>query len=176
MRVFTRVDLLIVSLIFSGTLLAQSQQAIRDQLFGETDAVKREADALDARVLAPNSYAAGVELYINATETLEKGRDLERVRTDLVEARKHFERATETAKLAQVTFANVLAAREAAEQAGAPQYVERDWIRAEEALVAAAERLEDGQLNKAAGALPDVEQRYRDVEARSITAKTRGDK
>ena len=48
----TRYIVLVLSLLASGALLAQSQQQIRDQLFGETDAVKKQAEDLNARVLA----------------------------------------------------------------------------------------------------------------------------
>ena len=37
-----------LSVLASGALFAQSQQAVRDQLFGETDAVKKQAEDLNA--------------------------------------------------------------------------------------------------------------------------------
>ena len=51
-----RLGLLTLSLAFSGLVFAQGQ-AVRDQMFGPTDALKRSADALNAKVLAPDSYA-----------------------------------------------------------------------------------------------------------------------
>jgi hypothetical protein len=168
-----RLTTVLAALLVSGTLLAQSQQAIRDQLFGAVDQVKQTADAKNAKLLAPKAYAEGLELYIRATETLEKGKDLESVREDLAEATTHFKRADEAATLAQTTFANALTARSAAERAEAAKYVERDWLRAEESLVAAAQRLEGGNLNKAVDDSADVEKAYKEAESRAITAKTK---
>ena len=165
--------LLTASLLLSGLLHAQSQQAIRDQIFGETDAVKKQADDLNASMLAPESYAAGRELYVSASDTMAKGRDLDSVREDLAEAKTYFARSVEASKLAQTTFTTALAARSAAEKAEAAKYAERDWLRAEEALTAAAETLEGGNLNKAVGDSKDAEERYRRTETNAIAAKAR---
>ena len=55
-----RLTFLIASLLLCGAALAQSQQGIRDQIFGETDAVKKQADELNAQILAPEAYAEGL--------------------------------------------------------------------------------------------------------------------
>ena len=154
--------------------MAQSHQAVRDQIFADTDVAKRAADERNARTLAPISYAAGMEHYIEATETLEKGKNIDDVRAELVLAKEQFERASEAAKLAEVTFANALSARAAAERAEASKYAERDWERAEAAFQAVAEQLEDGNLKKATGDAVDVERRYRETETRAISARARG--
>ena len=73
----TRYIVVVLSLLVSGALFAQSQQQIRDQLFGETDAVKKQAEDLNAKVLAPESYAEGMEVYMSAVDTMEKGKDLD---------------------------------------------------------------------------------------------------
>lgn len=168
--------LVICGLLLSVSALAgaQSHQSLREQIFGETDAIKKQADELDAAVLAPEAYAAGHELYVSASETVERGRDLQRARRDLTEAQGYFAGAIDTAKLARVTFVTALAAREAARRAEAERYAERDWDRAEEALVAAAETLEGGSLNRAQRAAGDAESRYRETEARALTGKARG--
>lgn len=169
----TRYFALLLSLVASGALLAQSQQAIRDQIFGETDAVKKQAEDLNAKVLAPESYAEGMEVYLSAVDTMEKGRDLERVREELAEAKGYFQRAVEASQLARTTFTDALTARAAAEKAEAARYAERDWGRAEEALMAAAATLEDGNLNKAAKEAADAQVRYRETETKAIAGKAR---
>ena len=60
-----------LSVLASGALFAQSQQAVRDQLFGETDAVMKQAEDLNAKVLAPKAYAEGMEVSREAVETME---------------------------------------------------------------------------------------------------------
>jgi hypothetical protein len=164
---------LVLSLLASGALFAQSQQQIRDQIFGETDAVKKQADDLNAKVLAPESYAEGMEVYMSAVDTMEKGRDLGKVREDLAEAKSFFQRSIEASQLARTTFADALTARADAEKAEAAKYAERDWVRAEETLMAAAATLEGGNLNKAAKEAGDAQERYRETETKAIAGKAR---
>ena len=172
----TRSIALLLSLVASSALFAQSQQQIRDQIFGETDAVKKQADDLNANVLAPEAYAEGLELYMSAVDTMEKGRDVNRVREDLAEAKGFFQRSVEASQLARTTFTDAIAARTAAQTAEAPKYAERDWERAEEALMAAARTLEDGNLNKATKEAGDAQERYRETESKAIAAKARAAK
>jgi hypothetical protein len=164
------------SLLVSGALFAQSQQAIRDQIFGETDAVKKQAEDLNAKVLAPGSYAEGMEVYLEAVDTMEKGKDLGRVREELAEAKGHFQHAVDASNLARTTFTQALAARAAAEKAGSAEYAAKDWQRAEQALMSAAAILEDGNLNKATKEANGAEERYHQTETKAIAAKARAAK
>ena len=95
---------LLLSVVASGALFAQSQQAIRDQIFGETDAVKKQAEDLNAKVLAPEAYAGGMDVYLSPADTMEKGKDLGRVREELAEAKGFFQRAVDASNLARTTF------------------------------------------------------------------------
>ncbi len=169
-----RLMFLLASLVLCGGAVAQSQQEIRNQFFAATDAVKKQADELDAKVLAPAAYAEGLELYTSAGETLAKGRDLESVREDLDEAKGFFARSVDAAKLAHVTFANALTARAAAQAAESEKHAAREWTRAEESLRAAAETLEGGNLKRAADDAIDAEKAYRETEAKAINAKATG--
>jgi hypothetical protein len=172
----TKYITVLFSLLASGAVFAQSQQAIRDQIFGETDAVKKQAEDLNAKVLAPESYAEGMEVYLSAVDTMEKGKDLERVREELTEAKGFFQRAVDASQLARTTFTDALAARAAAEKAESAQYVAKDWQRAEQALMGAAATLEGGNLNKATKEATDAEERYRQTETKAIAAKARAAK
>ena len=174
MNITRRFTFFVASLLLCGVAIAQSQQEIRDQFFGETDAVKKQADELNANILAPESYAEGLELYASAGDTLARGKDLERVREDLEEAKGFFARSVEGAKLAQITFANALAARSAAQTAEADKYAAREWTRAEQSLLGAAETLEGGNLRKAGDDAIDAEKAYRETEAKAISAKASG--
>ena len=143
----TKYITLLLSVVASGALFAQSQQAIRDQIFGETDAVKKQAEDLNAKVLAPKSYAEGMEIYLEAVDTMEKGKDLQRVREELAEAKGHFQHAVEASNLARTTFTQAIAARAAAEKAESAQYAAKDWQRAEQALTAVGAGVAGGNLN-----------------------------
>jgi hypothetical protein len=163
----------LLSLLASGAVFAQSQQQIRDQIFGETDVVKKQAEDLNAKVLAPESYAEAMELYMSAVDTMEKGRDMNKVREELAEAKGFFERSIEASQLARTTFTDAIAARAAAEKAESAKYAARDWERAEETLMAAAATLEGGNLNKATKEAADAQERYRETESKAIAGKAR---
>ena len=171
----TRIATLVTILLLAVGALAQDQQAIRTQFFAETDAVKAQADALHAAVLAPESYAKGMELYTEAGDTLARGRDLDDVREDLAESKQYFEQAVERATLAQTTFSDALVARKAAQDADAEQFAARGWRRAEEDLGKAAEVLEGGNLNRASEMGMDVQKLYREIEAEAINAKAKSE-
>lgn len=162
-----------VLLLLSTACFAQSQQSIRAELFGETDAVKARADALDAKVFAPEAYAAGIDLYMSANDRMERGRDIDKVRSELAEAKGFFERSIEAANLAHTTFAEALSARNAAKTAESERYAARDWRRAEEALTGAAATLEGGNLNRATRAAGDALELYRESETKALAAKAR---
>ena len=168
-----RIAALLGLALISGLVSAQSQQAVRDQFFGEVDKIKAEADALNAKMLAPEVYAEGLELYVEAGDTLADGKNLDDVREDLTEAQGYFAQAVEKAKLAQLTFAGALTARADAEKAEAGKYAARHWTKAEEALVEAATVLEGGNLNRATDLAVDIEKKYREVEADAIAAKAK---
>ncbi len=169
----TRSITVLFSLLASGALFAQSQQAIRDQIFGETDVVKKQADDLDAKVLAPESYAEGMKVYMAAVDTMEKGKDLDRVREELAEAKGFFTKSVDASQLARTTFSVALSARAAAEKAESAKYAAKDWERAEEALAGAAATLEGGNLNKATKEAGDALERYRETETKAIAGKAR---
>jgi pimeloyl-ACP methyl ester carboxylesterase len=72
----TKLITVLLSLVASSALYAQSPTAVRDQVFGETDAVKKQAEELNAKLLAPESYAEGMKVYLEAVDTMEKGKDV----------------------------------------------------------------------------------------------------
>ena len=170
---FKRSAFLTFLILMGTTASAQDQQAIRQQLFGATDTIKAQADALNAVMLAPESYAAAMELYSEAGDTLAKGRDLESVREDLGEADTFFTRSVEAATLAQTSFAAALAARASAEKAEAATYAENDWSKAEEGLIEAARTLEEGNLNRATDMAGDALERYAEAETEAINEKAK---
>jgi hypothetical protein len=172
----TKYIALALSVLASGALFAQSQQQIRDQIFGETDTVKKQAEDLNAKVLAPESYAEAMEHYMEAVDVMEKGKDLDKVREELGEAKGLFQTSVQASQLARTTFTAALAARAAAEKAESAKYAAKDWGRADEALMGAARTLEDGNLNKATKEAGDAEKRYRETETKAIAAKARASK
>jgi hypothetical protein len=170
---FKRMGLLALSLAFSGVGFAQSGQAVRDQLFGPTDALKQAADAVHAKVLGPKAYEDAMELYKDAGDTLAKGKDINGVKEDLSKADGLFKKSTDAAKLAQVTFADTITARSAAEKAESAKYATKDWNRGESALKDAAEQLEDGNLNKAQKTSESAKKYYQEAETDAVNEKAK---
>jgi hypothetical protein len=169
----TRLGVLTLSLAFSGAALAQTGTAVREQLFAPTDALKASADAVHAKVLGPQAYAEAMELYKDAGDTLAKGKDINSVKEDLTKANGLFQKSTESAKLAQVTFADTITARTAAEKAESAKYATKEWNRAESDLKDAAEQLEEGNLNKAQKTAGDAKKDYAAAETKAVNQKAK---
>lgn len=170
---FKRLGLLALSLAFSGVAFAQSGQAVRDQLFGPTDALKASADAVHAKMLGPQAYEQAMELYKDAGDTLAKGKDINSVKEDLAKANGLFQKSTEAAKLAQVTFADAITARTAAEKAESAKYAAKDWSKGEAELRDAAEQLEEGNLNKAQKTVDGATKYYKSAETKAVNEKAK---
>jgi hypothetical protein len=117
-----------------------------------------------------------MKVYLEAVDTMEKGKDLGRVREELAEAKGHFQHSVEASKLAQTTFTQALAARSSADKAETAKYAAKDWQRAEGTMQDAAATLEGGNLNKATKAGKDAEEAYHAAETKAIAAKARAAK
>jgi len=109
-----------------------------------------------------------MDLYRDAERDLDRGRNIQNIRETLDEAIGYFMRATENTKLAEVTFAKVLAARKDALSASADQSAPERWKEAEEVFLDAARELEDGDSNDAKEEGAEAETLYRAAELHSI--------
>jgi hypothetical protein len=169
--------LLTLSLAVSGAAFAQSGgAAVREQLFGPTDALKAAADAVHAKVLGPKQYEEAMELYKDAGDTLAKGKDINSVKEDLAKANGLFQKSTDAAKLAQVTFADTITARTSAEKAESAKYATKDWNKGEATLQDAAEQLEEGNLNKAQKTVDGAKKYYQSAETKAVNEKAKATK
>ena len=161
-------SLLFISLIvFNIAGYAQSQE-LRQSLFNEADQVLKQANEANAQLLSPDNYDEGIKLYQSAAKDLRDGENLEDIREQLEEAISYFNRAIEATKLAEVTFTNVLAARNDAIDAEAPQFSTEKWNDAEEEFKGAAEELEGGDVNDAQKEAAKAEKLYREAEITAI--------
>lgn len=159
--------LLVLFLLFCGHTWAEN---IRDNLFSEADGVLSAAKQKKAFVLAPDSYRKGYRLYQQADESLKRGKNLNSIQRDLDRAVEYLEKSLEASKLAEVTFASLLKAREDAEKAEAQKYAGEQWSDAEEAFTDAALELEDGDVKSAQRGGGKAEKIYRDAELAAIKA------
>ncbi len=154
----------------TGITLTEEQQNLRENLFQEVDAKLETLQNLNASVLSPRNYEAGRDHYKQAEQHLIRGRDVDRIESELQRAMQAFNRAEETADLAQVTFRSAIEARNDALEAKAPVFSSNNWMQADAQFRTAAVSLEDGNVNRARGQAETAEDMFRAVELEAIKA------
>jgi outer membrane protein OmpA-like peptidoglycan-associated protein len=161
---------LLVSLtLVSGSALAQNE--LRATFFKDADAALAAADAANAQLLAPKSYAEGVENYQAAEAGLERGRNVEYVRDKAADAAAQFEQAAKTARLGKTVLAQVIKSRQDAANARAPDLSPDIWERAQREFGAAIRDVERGDLKGAKRRDIEATTLYRDAELVAIKAQ-----
>jgi|AntRauTorckE6833_2_1112554.scaffolds.fasta_scaffold17102_2 outer membrane protein OmpA-like peptidoglycan-associated protein len=169
MRNYNIVSIFVFMMLFSAFYSPKVySQDIRESLFSEVDSALKTANEARAQLLSPDQYEEAMDLYRDAERDLDRGRNIQNIRETLDEAIGYFMRATENTKLAEVTFAKVLAARKDALSASADQSAPERWKEAEEVFLDAARELEDGDSNDAKEEGAEAETLYRAAELHSI--------
>ena len=85
-----------VLLLASSASFAQGE--LRDTFFKEADAAKAAAEAANAKLLAPRNYERAVDEYRDAEEALQRGRNIETVRSNAGDAATYYKIAAGTEK------------------------------------------------------------------------------
>ncbi|RPI56751.1 MAG: hypothetical protein EHM50_12025, partial [Lysobacterales bacterium] len=150
---------------------APAQQDLRATLFAETDRALEQARVANAELLAPAAFARGTEAYVGAEADLERGRNIERIRSSLASATRAFREAGEAAEIANVTLAAVIKTRADAENANAATFAPELWAEAGESFDSAARRLETGDIRGARSRADEAEALFRDAELTAIKAQ-----
>ncbi|MAE72124.1 MAG: hypothetical protein CME06_16855 [Gemmatimonadetes bacterium] len=159
--------LLLASMI-SSVSVAQSTPELRELLFGEADAIVAEARAARAQLLAPESFAKGLDHHRKADEKLSDGKKVEDIRKELDKTMRTMNGAIEAAKLAEITLALSIAARADAEAAEAPRAATELWRKGEKEFNSAARILEKGDLSDAKKKGKKAETLFREAELAAI--------
>jgi outer membrane protein OmpA-like peptidoglycan-associated protein len=157
-------------LFFALARPAPAQQDLRATLFVEADRALEEARAVNAELLAPDTFTRGLEAYAAAESDLARGRNMERIRSSLATAAGAFADASDAAEIADVTLASVIKTRADATNATAATFAAELWAEAEESFTSAARRLESGDIRGARGRAEEAETLYRDAELTAIKA------
>jgi OOP family OmpA-OmpF porin len=150
---------------------AWAQQDLRAQLFPEADRALEAARAANAELLAPATFARGLEAYLSAESDLTRGRNLERIRSSLAAATRAFTEARDAAEIANVTLAAVIKTRADAANANAATFAAELWTEAGESFDSAARRLETGDIRGARTRADEAEAQFRDAELTAIKAQ-----
>jgi outer membrane protein OmpA-like peptidoglycan-associated protein len=148
-----------------------AQQDLRASLFGDADRALEAARAANAELLAPATFARGLEAYMAAESDLTRGRNLERIRGALATAARALSAAGDAAEIANVTLAAVIKTRADASNANAATFAGELWTEAGESFDSAARRLETGDIRGARSRADEAQALYRDAELTAIKAQ-----
>jgi len=120
-----------------------------EELFGAALQAQQQAEAAEAALLAPGRYGSGITALEQGRRGYRGGEELSVVEKLAEEARGHFVAAAGSAAQARLTFQQPLQRREAAREAEAFRLAGPAWVKAEELLGAAAQRLEKTDVKAA---------------------------
>ena len=166
----------IVRCVLIATLLlglgnVYAQDELRKTFFKEADAAKAAADSANAQLLAPRSYSRGMDEYKDAEIALERGRNIETVRSNAADATRYFMTATTAADLADTALAQVMKSRQDAANARAPELSGEIWEQAQRKFGEAIRLLERGDLKGSKRRDIEATSLYRDAELVAIKAQ-----
>ena len=168
-RAFT---LFILMLMLSlGAQTVHAEDELRKTFFKDADAALAAANAVDAKLLAPRSYERGMSEYSDAEVALERGRNIETVRSNAADATRYFKTATSAAELAKTKLAQVMKSRQDAANARAPELSTEIWLEAQQKFADAIRLLERGDLKGTSRREVEATSLYRDAELVAIKAQ-----
>jgi outer membrane protein OmpA-like peptidoglycan-associated protein len=144
--------------------------AAADKLFLAVAETRARAEAAQAALLAPESYASGIRALERAEADHARGLTAEKLQARIEEADGFFHQAVRNAGAAKTRFALALASREAAREAEAFRLAAAAFAAAERRLQDAAKRLERGDSPGAERRAEEARQGYRGAELEAIKA------
>jgi len=122
---------------------------VQQQLLHKVDEIRASAEAADAALLSPKSYAAAVKDYDRAIRDLGNNNKSERATKRLNKAEAAFRHALENAELARINLRKPIQSRDNANNAEAFRLAPQNWIKAEGIFNNATLALEKGKLKTA---------------------------
>jgi len=161
----------LVFTLLLGAGNAHAQDELRKTFFKQADAAKAAADTADAKLLAPRSYKRGLDEYRDAEFALERGRNIETVRSNAADAVRNFNTATTAAELAATALSQVMKSRQDAANARAPELSAEIWTEAQRKFGDSIRLLERGDLKGAKRREIEATSLYRDAELVAIKAQ-----
>jgi len=160
-----------LSIIFILICITSSSiicQDVKSTLFGETNKAMEQANKINASVLSPGNYEQAMEYYRNAENDYASGYSLEEIRETLQSANNFFYKSIEVTRLAEVTFTQLMAARNDAKDARATEFALDLWNEAEEKFRDATTELENGDISYAKEYSREAEALFRKAELEAI--------
>jgi outer membrane protein OmpA-like peptidoglycan-associated protein len=164
-----RLVILGIALLAAGNGYAEDE--LRKTFFKDADAALTAADAVNAKLYAPKSYESGMKKYRSADDGLDRGRNIEYVRTNAANAVSYFKKATDAASLAQTALAQAIKSRQDGANAQAPKLAPDLWDDAQREFVKAIQLMERGDLKNAKRREVEATSLYREAELVAIKAE-----
>ena len=156
-------------LIAAGS--SHAQQELRKTFFKEADAALAAAETANAKLLSPRNYERGLKEYRDAETALQRGRNIEFVRSNAADATEYLRAAAEKAELAATALAQVMKSRQDAANAKAPELSTEIWQKAQRKFADAIRLLERGDLKGSKRDEIEATSLYRDAELVAIKAQ-----
>ena len=170
MRIFKSASCTIFVVLLSIISAYSAADALKESLFNEVNAAVASANAANANLLAPTTYAKAKRLFDRANSRFKKGQSIEKIRQELRQASALFAKAEEASKIAGLTFELAIKARNDAKLAKANKQAKKQWDSAESIFVEGTKALEMGRLKRAKDRAKKAEARFRQAELIAIKA------
>lgn len=154
--------------LLCSVAVATMAQSARDPLLAELAAAIDKARAEQVDALAPASFRAAVNAQQSALKDVERGRNPERIHTQLANGMTAIQRANAAAAAARQTLSAVVSTRSDALAAKAPQLAPEQWQKAAERFKDATAALEKNDLKEAQKRAAEADVLLRDVELVAI--------
>ena len=164
----TRFPFLVLLILLCGGVAAQD--SLRASLLDEAREALVAANKAQAPILAPNSYETGAGHFQRAEELIDRGGNLDRIRTEANKALAQWRAALAAADKARALMSNAVQARDDARAAGAQKAAGDAWEDAADLLRDAALRLERGAEKPALRLAGRAETAFRAAELAAIKA------
>ncbi len=159
---------LTVLLMLSGIQSLMAQSSAKDKFFADYEAIVNKMQADNGEVLSPENYKKAIELFEEANKAYEQKESTREIREMLEECASYARKASEVIKMAHITLASTIEARDAAIEAQAALYATQLWEEAEEVFTRATENLEDNDVEDARDYGLEAEQLFRQAELLAI--------
>jgi len=163
--------LIVLSLLALVVGTAYAQDELRKTFFKEADAAKAAAESANAELLSPRNFERGMKEYRDAETALQRGRNIEIVRSNAADATQYLKTAADKARLASTALAQVMKSRQDAANAKAPELSTEIWQEAQRKFADAIRLLERGDLKNSKRYDIEATSLYRDAELVAIKAQ-----
>jgi len=151
--------------------IAAVGQNLESTLFDEAEAARAAAQEAGADMLAPAAWERAIANIESARADFVRGRNIDRIRSQLNSATSALSQAVESAEIAKITLASLLKTRDDAANANAATFAPAILADAEDAFDGAIRQLEQGDIRDARELGQEAESLYRDAELTAIKAQ-----